>query len=405
MPDRGSILRLAPLYLLAAATPFSVSGGNIGTGLVLAAALAALVLGGRDAVRPERTVTIALFAFLGWHVLATAASPFAHDWRKLAEELWIMLLLPAVPVLAGRDAARLERVLKTAVICGGLVAVYAFAEHFIGRDLVSGRSLLRPQFGHVSVRGFFSHHMSYAGQVLIYLLMTAAWAMHRPSPRRSTLLGLLTALFGLVLVWTFSRSALLGVLAGLPLLVLAQPARVRRVAAAAGLAGLAGLMAIGQVRHHFLAIFDLERHETRLLLWRSTLHGLRDHPVFGFGPGNFHRLMELYRVPGRYEADGHAHHDLLMDGANAGVPAMVLALVLLAATILVFARAARRSARYRWIMVGGIAVQAAITVAGLFQVYQSDDEVEILLYFTLGIVLALAGQVLREPADPPQPSR
>jgi hypothetical protein len=39
---------------------------------------------------------------------------------------------------------------------------------------------------------------------------------------------------------------------------------------------------------------------------------------------------------------------------------------------------------------GALAVQAGITVAGFFQVFQTDDEVEMLLYFVLGCALALA---------------
>lgn len=401
--SRTTILRLAPLYLLAVTVPVSVAAANVAAGLVMAGALAVLALERGQAVRPPRTVTLVLLGLIAWYLLATAfGTPERRMWHKLVEESWIKLLLPAVAVLAGREIRSLERVLKAAIIAGGVAAVYAAVEHFTGWDPVRGESVFREQFGHVSVRGFFSHHLSYAGQSLIFLVMAAAWTLDRPSRRRTFLLAPMTALIGLTMVWTFSRSALLGALAGLPLLILAQPRRIMRGAAAAGAAAFALAMSLGQVREHALSIFDLSRHETRLNLWRSTLAALREHPVFGYGPGNFKLLMDQHRVPGLYESDGHAHHDLLMHGANAGVPAILLALALLAATIWLFASAARRSPRLRWVMVGAIAVQAAITVAGLFQVYQTDDEVELLLYFVLGIAAALAGAVLRGDEAPPR---
>jgi O-antigen ligase len=398
--DRGSLLRLLPLYLLAVVVPVSVAAANVAAGLVIVGAVAVLVIERGRAVQPPRTVTLVLLALIAWYALATLfGTPERRIWHKLVEESWIKLLLPAVGILAGRAAQRLEHVLKTALVMGGIVAAYAVVQHFTGYDPVRGVSVFREQFGHNSVRGFFSHHLSYAGQALVYLVMAAAWALDGPTLLRTPALAAMTATIGMAMVWTFSRSALLGAVAGLPLLILAQPRRIMRGAAAAGAAAFVLAMSVGQVREHALSIFDLSRHETRLNLWRSTLAALREHPLFGVGPGNFKLVMESYRVPGLYESEGHAHHDLLMHGANAGIPAILLALGLLAATCWLFARAARRSARLRWVMVGAIGVQAAITVAGLFQVYQTDDEVELLLYLVLGIAAALAGAVLRGEED------
>ena len=118
------------------------------------------------------------------------------------------------------------------------------------------------------------------------------------------------------------------------------------------------------------------------------------------GPGNFDQLLAHYQVPGHYDNLAHAHNDLLMHGVNAGLPAVLAAVALLVATCGLFLRAARRAqADVAWILYGALAVQVGITVAGIFQVFQTDDEVEMLLYFVLGCAVALAGQILRRAED------
>jgi hypothetical protein len=54
-----------------------------------------------------------------------------------------------------------------------------------------------------------------------------------------------------------------------------------------------------------------------------------------------------------------------------------------------------------WILTATVACQAGISVAGLFQVYQTDDEVEMLLYFLLGAAFALAARRQSSPPDSP----
>jgi hypothetical protein len=54
-----------------------------------------------------------------------------------------------------------------------------------------------------------------------------------------------------------------------------------------------------------------------------------------------------------------------------------------------------------WILTAAVACQAGISVGGLFQVYQTDDEVEMLLYFLLGAAFALAARRQSSPPDSP----
>ncbi len=394
---REEIIRFVPLLLLGLALSVSVTAGGIGVGLVYLAALGCLLYDRRRAVWPDRAVLGALLTLVGAYFLATLlAAPYPQHWNKFAEELWIKGLLVAVPLVAGGRRRLLRRVLIATLIMGTVAAAFAVAQNFLGMDPIRGRSIYRPEFGHTAVSGFFGHHLSYAGQILIFVLMTAAWWL--AERRRWPVLGAL-GVMALALFWNYSRSAWLGAGAGLVLLVFLTRGPERRWGLGAMGAFVLVVAAVGPVREHFLRIFHWEQHLTRLNLWRSSLEGIAAEPLLGFGPGNFGALLAEHQVSGHYDTLAHSHNDLLMHGVNAGLPGIVAAVALLVVTCRLFWRAWRRGGADGWIFAGALAVQVGITVAGLFQVFQTDDEVEMLLYFLLGVAVALAGAGKSRPAE------
>ncbi len=396
MPALGKFARFAPPWLMAATAAVSVGSAGAAAGcMMLGGLIVATVERGR-APWPARPVMLSLAALLAAYALATLLSrPYPTHWHKFAEESWIKLLLLAVPLLAGRDPARVERMMKLVVIMGAATAVYACVQHFTGIDAVRGRSLYRPEFGHVAVTGFYGHHLTYGGHVLIVLTLAVAWALDHDATGRRWL-PLLIAVVAAALLWSYARSVWLGVAAGM-LALMIMTGRRARLLMLPGMAAAVVALATPLLRSHALGILDLERHATRLNLWTSSLRGIAANPLTGVGPGNFGAMMDRYMTPGHYDLHGHAHHDLLMHGVNAGLPAVAAALALLVTICVVLLRAARRPGPGRWVLIGGVAVQVGITVAGFFQVFQTDDEVELLLYFVLGCALALAAA--RERAD------
>jgi len=391
--NRQDTIRFLPLLLPALTVSVSVTAGTIAVALVYLAALVLLLVERGRAVWPEGAVTRSLLALVGAYFLATAlAAPYPSHWAKFAEELWIKGLLVAVPLVAGRRPSVVRGALQVALVMGALAAAYAVAQNFLGVDPIRGRSIFRPDFGHTAVSGFFGHHLSYAGQILMLVLMTGALVLdrlERPWRERIPLLAGL-GLMALALFWNYSRSAWVGAAAGLLALVWLHPGPARRWTLGAGGAALLVVMGIGPVRAHFLSIFRLEQHLTRLNLWRSSWDGLTAHPLLGFGPGNFSALLREHMVPGHYDSLAHSHNDLLMHGVNAGLPGIAAALTLLFFTCRLFWREWRRGGPDAWVFAGALVVQVGITVAGFFQVFQTDDEVEMLLYFLLGCALALA---------------
>ena len=397
MPNRAALITW-PLYLFAAAAPFSVAAGNLAAGLIMVAAIVYLLVTRDRAALPHGAVIVALVVYLAIHALADAfAAPYPTHWDKWTEELWLKLLLVAIPVLGYRDPGQLVRAVKVAVLFGTVAAVYAIFQHFAGVDIVGGRHLHQAQ-GHYHALGFFNHHLSYGGHAMLLFLFAAAWAALRGFGRRwQRWWHLIPALLLFAaLMWTYARSPQIGAAAGLMVIVLSLPRRKRKFGLAAGVALAAATMALPTVRWRFSQLF-VGGEPTRINLWRSSAHGIADRPLLGFGQGNFDRMLEHYEVAGFYDVRGHAHNDFVMHAVNAGVLGLLAALALLVVVTWLLWRGYRRTltrdAPYGWVLLGGVAAQVAVSVAGLFQVYQTDDEVEMLLYFLLGCGLGLLPRV------------
>jgi O-antigen ligase len=205
-------------------------------------------------------------------------------------------------------------------------------------------------------------------------------------------------MIGVGLIVSFARSAQLGTLAAAVFLVLTLPGRWRRVGVGALVAVVIVALLIPAVRLRALEAFTDEKEVTRLNLWRSSVAGIADRPLRGWGPGNFGAMLDEHEVDGYYEVRAHTHNDYLMHAINAGLPGLLAALWLIWATVRHLHAGWRRGGAGSWIPLAGVACQVAIMTAGVLQVYQTDDEPEMLLYYLIGLGLAQLATSRREDA-------
>jgi len=388
------------LVLFAVAAPLSNGIGNVATGAFLLAAALVVLLVRRERRLPPRTVTLLLLGYLAWNALATLlASPLPVRWNKFVEELWHKPMLIAVPIVAWAVPRSVLRAVKLMVVVGAAVSLYAIFQHFTGRDLV--RHVMLPAEGdrHLAM-GFFTHHLTYGGQVMLLLVMAGSWLLLGGRRSRAGIGALLVCvgLLGLGLLWSYARSAQLGVLCGALFLIANLRHGSRRWALLAMAVAIGASLAIPSVQRRAVKILIPGSEETRLNLWHSSVRGIEARPWTGWGRGNFGELMSRHRVDGFYDTQAHSHNDFLMQAVDSGVPGLVLYVALLSAIGVNLWR--RRDARpeARWLVLGVIAVMIAISVAGLFQVYQTDDEVEMVFYFLLGCGLAITAAAPRDRA-------
>ncbi len=97
------------------------------------------------------------------------------------------------------------------------------------------------------------------------------------------------------------------------------------------LAGLAALAAIGPVAKRFIqaGIQSYSAH-FRFMTWIGVLKMIKAGPIVGSGYGTFNSAYPPYAVVGTTE---HAHNSFLQLAAEAGIPAMLLAVIGIAAVV------------------------------------------------------------------------
>lgn len=175
---------------------------------------------------------------------------------------------------------------------------------------------------HTVAGGFFFHRLKLAHVLVLGIALLTARQLYTTLPIRRRLLELAPlALFASTLLVTYTRAALLGVVAGAGLCALFATRRWR-LTALAGI-GLAAAVALTSplVRDRILSMGSAAASAERALIWSQGVDIVNDYP-FGVGLSNYPTLVKRYygRVPpGRYMPPHHyAHHLVLSAWAETG---------------------------------------------------------------------------------------
>ncbi len=213
------------------------------------------------------------------------------DLRQMVLEPLVMYLVLRTMPLGDRERWRIADLL---VLTGTVVALVGFHQFTTGSDVVTAEAGIRRLR---SVFGTPNNAALYLGRVIP--IAAAVVLMGGPS-RRRWLYGGAGMLMIAAMVLTLSKGGLLlGLPAGLAMVVILWAGRAGMIAAAAG-AALEALALIPLSRlPRFSGLTDFSSGTSttffRLQLWKSTLQMLRDHPITGVGLDQF-----LYEYRGRY---------------------------------------------------------------------------------------------------------
>jgi O-antigen ligase len=216
-------------------------------------------------------------------------------------------LLPALAIV------NLRRVLQTYVVCVVLMAVYGAIQYRYGVDWFrpAGQKLITPYVGGVfNAKGNFTHHLTFAGFMLINVPFLLSLAIAEQGRARWAW-GLGSAMAALATVLSLGRSGWLGMVVGLLVLgAVRLPRRWGIALAAAGVAVIgvtALLLSDGWLKAQVLrpdspAIVQrlvrtgFTQDVDRLRLWESGWLAIQDKPLLGHGWGNQDPALEPYRL-------------------------------------------------------------------------------------------------------------
>ncbi len=250
--------------------------------------------------------------------------------------------------------------------------------------------------------GFFGHYVTYAE--VLQLIFALALGIFVCLPAKRSWLGVLlgVALLGFLgaLLLTVTRAVWLGCLLSSALILLLTMRRRTMILVAALAIPLiiAGLFILQQKRN--VGFLDRSDHSTtwREIVWAEGGRLLVSNPrhlLIGVGMDSITRrsrewgMFDRGRIP-----MGHMHSNFLQIALERGIPALLLWLMFL----YLYARTLWRALRHakedllwmeRGILVGALGGLLGFLVSGVVHYNWGDSEVVMVLYFIIGVTLAL----------------
>lgn len=209
-----------------------------------------------------------------------------------------------------------------------------FTKSVLGAALVDAGFVIAQSAAKLPVIGLFPGNPNYsagflaAGVALSLTALLSDWKGHRSIKNRNLfhIINLFVCFYGLGIHQ--SRGAWLAVgVAGLYLIRRLWGGKTALLAAAAAILGVTSLPNINMV--HLVKLTNGPAAFARPLIWKSTLHMIRDYPLTGWGIGHFEQGFQLHPVPTpdslfQYEkSTAFAHCEGLQVAAEMGIPTLL----------------------------------------------------------------------------------
>jgi O-antigen ligase len=272
-------------------------------------------------------------------------------WRN---GLWLTMASAALFGLARRQLTtpeRRARAVRAILISSAAVAGYGVLQYTV-LDMLTAEDIVR-------VNSTLGHPNLLAAYLAMAMPLTAARALSGP---RRAWTGLLLALQGLCLVFTYSRAGWLAAMAGLAILGLAWlwlagRRRVAGLVAGGIVAGLAVLLVLsllpplpGSAPHALQTLTNMFRWQgstvqIRLLGWRASLEAIGERPWLGYGPATSRTVMAWFMPPelapfgGSAALGGRPHNMFLEMAVESGLVGLACYLAMIGAILLPLAGA------------------------------------------------------------------
>ena len=345
-------------------------------------------------VHHERVQVPAMFWWLAAYGVATVFSALnsVNPTVSLVDckQLVLFLIVPVVYRFArGPRALTFATVIITVGAVGALEGIAQFGLlHF---DNLSKRP-----------HGTLTHYMTYSGVLMLVACAAAARLVFRKEgthffggSRTWTVLVMPALIVALAL--TFTRSAWVGLVAGVGTLIVLKDRRL--LAAIPLVVALTILVAPTSVTARMYSMFDVNdpSNKDRVAMLQSGVEIVRDHPITGVGPDMVKSVYREYRQPWAVnDLNVHLHNVPMHIAAERGLPALLIWI----GFILYLGRDLIRrvsTSRHPSLAAGGLAAVAAMLAAGLFEYNFGDSE--FLMLFLVLITLPYAADRPAEGAD------
>jgi O-antigen ligase len=289
-----------------------------------------------------------------------------------------LVLLLIVPITYDLMTRRLAWPAATAVMSAGAVSGLLGIAQF---GLLDYDNLgLRP-------RGTLGMYMTFSGLTMLVVGLALSQVLFARKGR--TWPALIVPALSVALAVTFTRSAWVGTIAGLSLLLALKDYRLLTIVPIVAVVFL--LAAPPTVVQRFYSMFDPAdaTRRDRVEMIEVGGHIVRAHPLTGVGPDMVEREYPAYRATGAMlETTPHLHNVPIQIAAERGLPALAVWLWFIA--VLVFDLwQLFRSKVEAWVPAAGLAAVVAMLAAGQFEYNFGDSEFQMLFLFLITLPFAV----------------
>jgi len=369
------------LYVMAFFIPFSIAGEESAYALL---ALVWLFVWAKNRKLPafktelERPLLVLVLILIVASVFSIHPAESFYNLRKL-------FFIPLIYILPAfiRTKERLWRVVHIMLLMALLTAGYGIVKYLV----TSWTKVIATQ----------STTMTWGALSVFFVLFWVGLLVGIPSKKWKVAYALAALPQLVAQVFSYVRGSYLGLLTGLIVLGWIR-SRKLIVYFLIFLVGIYFLFP-GSIHHRVKSITNLKVHSTqvRLTQWRDAVPMLKDHPIVGFGWVDLGDIHRKYAPPGADLTDGaytigHFHNNLVMMAMIAGVPGLAAFIWLFICILVVlyknYARIPESKAFLKSVAVIGFISVAGFLINGLFDWLFGDEEVFILLFFTIGLAIS-----------------
>jgi len=270
-----------------------------------------------------RTSLWLLMLFVGLFLVSAAvAVNTTYSWMAVVAYAKLML-----PLLAGVSLLNSEKEWRT------LLWVIVLSQGYVGFEqnlnyAYKGYNTAQGGFGGMDNNFFGLSLVTTLGPAIALTLASKSW-------KARVLAAASTALIFHTILLTFSRGAMVGMLALGFVTVVFMPKRPSNIAALVVVLLLAVRFTGPQLLERYGSTFVAAEErdgsaQSRVDLWRDCLRVIQDYPFFGVGPANWRSIASRYGW-----SEGKSAHSVWMElAAEAGVPASLTLLAFFVITAL-----------------------------------------------------------------------
>ncbi len=370
--DRVELIGLGALIGMVAAAQLSIAVSQI---LLTVAALCWVA---SHVARAERIEAPDFFwPLIAYASLTLLSAGFSRNTAVSlgdCKQLALFLLIPIVYDFArGSRAGTVLTIVLTAGAASALVGIVQYS--ILNFDTLDRR-----------VQGTLSHWMTYSGTLMLVICAAVARLLYGTRDRGWAAVVIPALVVSLVV--TFTRTAMVGLAAGVGVLFLLRDFRLLAILPIALAAALA--LSPADLTRRIYSIADLNdpTSKDRVAMLQAGVAIIKDHPLTGVGPDMVKHVYPDYRVPTALMAvTPHLHNVPMQIAAERGIPALAAWLWFVVATLRALRRQFTRT-RARMFAAMGLGTFAAMLTAGLFEYNFGDSE--FLMLFLVLITLPFA---------------